>query len=76
MGALSRSGIAWLRSVENFDGGWGEDVDSYRYRGPAGCGVSTASQTAWALMGLMSGHGVTSRDKAVERGIKWLIREQ
>lgn len=74
--ALSRSGIAWLRKVQNSDGGWGEGVDSYRYRGPAGCGTSTPSQTAWALMGLMSGQGVTSRDKAVERGIKWLIREQ
>ena len=42
-------------SIQNADGGWGEDGDSYRldYKGyePA---PSTASQTAWALLGLMA----------------------
>jgi len=48
-----RRAVEWLLSVQNPDGGWGEDGTSYRldYRGyePA---PSTASQTAWSLLGL------------------------
>lgn len=66
---------SWLLAIQNADGGWGEDCTSYKldYRGyePAG---STASQTAWALLGLMAagemGHA------AVERGIAYLRRTQ
>jgi squalene-hopene/tetraprenyl-beta-curcumene cyclase len=65
-------GAAWLAAVQNPDGGWGEDGDSYRldYHGyePA---PSTASQTAWALLGLMAAGGVDT--PAVERGIDWLL---
>jgi squalene-hopene/tetraprenyl-beta-curcumene cyclase len=65
----------WLLAIQNEDGGWGEDCTSYKldYRGyePA---ASTASQTAWALLGLMAageaGH------VAVERGIAYLRRTQ
>ena len=39
-----------------------------------GIGVSTASQTAWALMGLLAAGGV--RSKAVARGIDFLLRTQ
>ena len=50
-----RKAVEWLVSIQNADGGWGEDGDSYKldYRGyePA---PSTASQTAWALLGLMA----------------------
>ena len=50
-----RKAAAWLISIQNADGGWGEDGASYKldYRGyePA---PSTASQTAWALLGLMA----------------------
>ncbi|QJE01828.1 squalene--hopene cyclase [Massilia forsythiae] len=46
----------WLASVQNRDGGWGEDARSYE---PAQAGFvgapSTASQTAWAMLGLMAG---------------------
>lgn len=67
--------VDWLVSIQNDDGGWGEDGTSYKldYRGyePA---PSTASQTAWAVLGLMaageSGH------PAVERGITYLLRTQ
>ena len=71
--ALQRA-VAWLESVQNEDGGWGEDLRSYRDRGWAGRGVSTASQTAWALISLLA---AGERDsEAVERGVGWLTRTQ
>ncbi|HET9716049.1 MAG TPA: squalene--hopene cyclase [Pseudolabrys sp.] len=70
-----RKAINWLRSIQNADGGWGEDGSSYRldYRGhePA---ESTASQTAWALLGLMACG--QSRDRSVQRGIQFLAETQ
>ena len=67
-----RRGAAWLAAVQNPDGGWGEDGSSYKldYGGhePA---PSTASQTAWALLGLMAAGGAS--EPAVERGIAWLL---
>lgn len=70
-----RKAAAWLISIQNADGGWGEDGSSYKldYRGhePA---PSTPSQTAWALLGLMAtGH---VHHPAVERGIDYLARTQ
>jgi squalene-hopene/tetraprenyl-beta-curcumene cyclase len=65
----------WLVAIQNADGGWGEGAASYRldYRGyePA---PSTASQTAWALIGLMAA-GRTEHE-AVARGIDFLLRTQ
>ena len=46
-------GAVWLRSVQNADGGWGETTDSYKDPSLRGIGPSTASQTAWALIGLV-----------------------
>ncbi len=70
-----RKAADWLISIQNDDGGWGEDCTSYKldYRGyePA---PSTASQTAWALLGLMAAGEVDH--PAVERGIAWLRRMQ
>jgi squalene-hopene/tetraprenyl-beta-curcumene cyclase len=67
--------VQWLQSIQNPDFGWGEDGDSYKlaYGGyePAS---STASQTAWALLGLMAAGRVD--DPAVERGIRYLQRTQ
>ena len=66
---------SWLVSIQNEDGGWGEDGASYKldYRGhePA---PSTPSQTAWALLGLMAAGSVDH--PAVERGIKYLLASQ
>ena len=47
-----RKAVDWLVSIQNADGGWGEDATSYRldYKGFEGA-PSTASQTAWALLG-------------------------
>ncbi|WP_267414752.1 squalene--hopene cyclase, partial [Sphingomonas sp. GC_Shp_4] len=68
-------GVGWLKRIQNGDGGWGEDCDSYAldYTGytPA---PSTASQTGWALLGLMAAGEVDS--EAVERGIAWLAAHQ
>ncbi|MEV6728214.1 MULTISPECIES: squalene--hopene cyclase [unclassified Streptomyces] len=69
-----RRAVRWLESVQNEDGGWGEDQRSYKDPEWAGKGASTASQTAWALMALLSAgerHG-----KAVERGIGYLVETQ
>ena len=67
--------VDWLVSIQNADGGWGEDGTSYKleYRGYERA-TSTASQTAWALIGLMAGGAVDH--PAVERGIAYLIRTQ
>ncbi|WP_375383136.1 squalene--hopene cyclase [uncultured Sphingomonas sp.] len=65
----------WLEAIQNADGGWGEDCDSYDLartgHTPA---ASTASQTAWALLGLMAAGRV--RSPAVGRGIAWLQARQ
>ncbi|MBN8935499.1 MAG: squalene--hopene cyclase [Rhizobiales bacterium] len=70
-----RKAAQWLISIQNADGGWGEDGSSYKldYRGyePA---PSTASQTAWALLGLMATGDVD--DPAVVRGIAYLQQNQ
>ncbi len=70
-----RKAVDWLVSIQNSDGGWGEDGTSYRldYRGyePA---PSTASQTAWALLGLMAARGIDH--PSVRRGIDYLLCEQ
>ncbi|GAA0400620.1 squalene--hopene cyclase [Microbispora corallina] len=71
--ACVRRGAAWLRAHQNPDGGWGEDLRSYRDRRWIGQGASTASQTAWALIGLLAADG---RSPAVERGVRWLTGHQ
>jgi squalene-hopene/tetraprenyl-beta-curcumene cyclase len=66
---------AWLASIQNPDGGWGEDGTSYKldYRGYEGA-PSTPSQTAWALLGLMAAGQIDH--PAVERGIAYLSETQ
>ena len=70
-----RKAADWLVSIQNRDGGWGEDCSSYKldYHGyePA---PSNASQTAWALLGLMAAGEVEA--PAVTRGIGYLQRMQ
>ena len=65
---------SWLASVQNEDGGWGESCASYDDPTVKGIGPSTASQTAWALMGLMCAGEADS--EAVSRGIDYLIASQ
>jgi squalene-hopene/tetraprenyl-beta-curcumene cyclase len=61
----------WLRSVQNADGGWGETCESYKRPELRGQGASTASQTAWALLGLMAAGDYES--ESVRRGIGYLL---
>ncbi len=82
--------VAWLLSVQNADGGWGESCHSYADESFAGIGRSTPSQTAWAVLGLqLAGHapfdGVYSersrgaQDRlhtAVQRGLAYLCERQ
>jgi squalene-hopene/tetraprenyl-beta-curcumene cyclase len=72
---MMRKGAEWLIAIQNADGGWGESCDSYKlkYAGyePA---RSTASQTAWALLGLMAAGEVDH--SAVARGIAYLQETQ
>ncbi|EWT07891.1 squalene-hopene cyclase [Intrasporangium chromatireducens Q5-1] len=69
-----RRGAAWLEQVQNVDGGWGEDLRSYRDPSQRGRGTSTASQTAWALLGLLAAE--ESGSDAVRRGVQWLVEHQ
>jgi squalene-hopene/tetraprenyl-beta-curcumene cyclase len=70
-----RKAVDWLVKIQNADGGWGEDGTSYKldYRRyePA---PSTASQTAWALLGLMAAGEVDH--PAVQRGMRYLAQTQ
>ncbi len=64
----------WVRSVQNADGGWGESCASYDEPSTRGVGVSTPSQTAWAILGLLSAGD--NRSDSVAKGIRWLIERQ
>jgi squalene-hopene/tetraprenyl-beta-curcumene cyclase len=68
-----RHAVAWLEAHQNPDGGWGEDLRSYDDPALAGRGISTASQTAWALLALLAAGGA---DEAVQRGVRWLAAAQ
>jgi len=63
----------WLRSIQNADGGWGESCASYE-EGRYVPAPSTASQTAWALLGLLASGDTAS--SSVRRGIEYLIETQ
>jgi len=60
--------------VQNPDGGFGECLESYRDRSLMGCGSSTASQTAWGLMGLLA-YLPPDRD-SVKRAVAFLVERQ
>lgn len=63
----------WIRSVQNRDGGWGESCGTYDvdHFVPA---PSTASQTAWALLGLAAAGD--HRSTQFEKGVKYLLDTQ
>jgi len=65
--------VRWLEAHQNDDGGWGEDPRSYDERSWIGCGASTASQTAWALLALAA---AGERSEAMQRGVQWLVDTQ
>jgi squalene-hopene/tetraprenyl-beta-curcumene cyclase len=70
-----RKAVEWLAKIQNKDGGWGEDGSSYKldYRGYEQS-PSTASQTAWALLGLLAAG--EADHPAVTRGVAYLAETQ
>jgi squalene-hopene/tetraprenyl-beta-curcumene cyclase len=67
-------GVEWLKSVQNGDGGWGEGLASYADKNQMGRGDSTASQTAWGLMGLLA--YIPATEPAIQNGVRWLLSRQ
>ncbi|MCH2154354.1 MAG: hypothetical protein MK089_13525, partial [Phycisphaerales bacterium] len=70
---VQRAG-AWVRSVQQQDGSFGESPDSYLDPRTKGQGPSTASQTAWAAMTMQAIYG--PEDQGVQRAVEWLISTQ
>ena len=64
----------WLRMMQNPDGGWGETCGSYDDPNTKGVGPSTASQTAWAVMGLLAASD--TRSDSLQRGVAYLLKTQ
>ncbi len=69
-----RRAVDWLESVQQIDGGWGESALSYDDPSWMGRGEPTASQTGWALLGLVSAG--REKSEAVRRGVQFLIDTQ
>ena len=67
-------GRDWLESVQRPDGGWGERCNTYDDPVYKGQGPSTASQTAWAVMGLLAFDDPYR--PSIQRGIEYLVRTQ
>jgi squalene-hopene/tetraprenyl-beta-curcumene cyclase len=74
MDARIRLAADWLKSKQQEDGGWGETPRSYDEPSLRGYGPTTASQTAWAIMGLLAAGEVDS--EAVRRGVDYLVQTQ
>jgi squalene-hopene/tetraprenyl-beta-curcumene cyclase len=66
-----RKAVEWLKARQREDGGWGEGLETYEPWGAGFARASTASQTAWALLGLISAGEVDSPE--VARGVNWLV---
>jgi squalene-hopene/tetraprenyl-beta-curcumene cyclase len=71
---LVRRAVAWLKQVQQPGGGWGETCRSYDDPALKGQGTPTASQTAWALLGLMAAGESSSAE--VKAGINYLLATQ
>ena len=72
--AECKRAVEWLKSVQNSDGGFGESCKSYNDPKLKGIGESTASQTAWGLIGLLAAVG--PEDAAAVRAVEWLMENQ
>ena len=69
-----RRAVSWLTAHQNEDGGWGETPASYADPSQRGRGPSTASQTAWALLGLMAAD--EWEHEATAGGLRFLVDTQ
>ncbi len=70
----SQAGANWLLTHQQASGAWGESADSYAQPHLRGQGPPTASQTAWAVMGLVAAG--LSDHPATPRGVRWLLEQQ
>jgi len=68
------AGANWLLAHQQPSGGWGESCDSYAEPHLRGQGATTASQTAWALLGLLAAG--KHDHPAVARGVRYLLDTQ
>jgi squalene-hopene/tetraprenyl-beta-curcumene cyclase len=66
--------VRWLRAVQKADGSFGESLWSYTDPSTKGEGNSTASQTAWGLIGLLA--GAQANDPAIQKAVAYLVRQQ
>jgi len=64
----------WIRMVQNADGGWGESCGTYDEPDTRGIGISTPSQTAWAIMALLAAGD--DRSDSIAKGVRWLLERQ
>jgi squalene-hopene/tetraprenyl-beta-curcumene cyclase len=71
---MVRRAAAWLKRVQQPGGAWGESCASYDDPRLAGVGTPTASQTAWALLGLIAAGEADSRE--ARAGVQWLVATQ
>jgi squalene-hopene/tetraprenyl-beta-curcumene cyclase len=71
---MVRRAAAWLSNCQNPDGGWGECCECYTDPELKAEGPSFASQTAWAVMGLVAAGEAFS--PAVKAGIDFLVKAQ
>jgi len=69
-----RRGVEWLLACQQENGGWGETPETYDRPELRGRGKPTASQTAWALLGLCAAGEADS--PAVEAGLNFLMETQ
>ena len=60
----------WLLAHQQACGGWGESPDSYESPHLRGQGPPTASQTAWAVLGLLAA-GMAATIRPSTRGIRY-----
>jgi squalene-hopene/tetraprenyl-beta-curcumene cyclase len=67
-------GVQWLHAVQNPDGGFGESIASYHDPTLKGRGTSTASQTAWGLIGLLAAG--EAGDPAIASAVTHLVKQQ
>ena len=73
-----QKGVDWLVGCQNTDGGWGETCDSYKNPQLKGRGVSTPSQTAWALIGMLDAGKAMDKYAidSINKGINYLLTTQ
>jgi squalene-hopene/tetraprenyl-beta-curcumene cyclase len=66
--------VAWLKSVQQDDGSFGESLKTYSDVSTKGQGGSTPSQTAWGLIGLLAGSNTA--DPSITRAVSYLVGSQ